>query len=86
VLAQHPLVAAALTTGVADPLLGERVHALVVPRPGAALDEAVLRDWVAERLDKYKRPDAYHFADSLPLGRTGKVDRGALRRRLEGRE
>jgi acyl-CoA synthetase (AMP-forming)/AMP-acid ligase II len=82
-LAQHPLVAAALTTGVSDPLLGERVHALVVPRPGARLDEAALRDWIALRLDKYKRPDSYHFADALPLGRTGKVDRGALRRQIE---
>ena len=32
-----------------------------------------------ERLEKYKVPDRWHFAAELPLGRTGKVDRGRLR-------
>jgi AMP-binding enzyme C-terminal domain len=79
-LAQHPAVAGALTVGVPDPLMGERIHALVVPRSGAEIDEAELRIWVAGRIDRFKQPDTYHFGSELPTGRTGKVDRGALRK------
>jgi len=81
-LAQHPAVAAALTVGVPDPLMGERIHALVVPRSGAEIDEAELRIWVAGRIDRFKQPDTYHFGSELPTGRTGKVDRGALRKTI----
>jgi len=80
-LAQHPAVAAALTTGVPDPILGECIHALVVPRANAGVDEKELREWVAARIEKFKWPDVYHFGDQLPLGGTGKVDRNALRDR-----
>ena len=78
-LAQHPAVAAALTAGVPDPIMGERIHALVVPRSNSGIDEKELREWIAARVEKFKWPDVYHFGDQLPIGRTGKVDRGALR-------
>jgi long-chain acyl-CoA synthetase len=81
VLAQHPGIAAALTVGVADEIAGERIHVLIVPRSGP-IKEKELRRWVAERVEAYKRPDVYHFGTELPLGRTGKVDRDALRQSL----
>ena len=82
VIAQHPAVAAALTVGVADEVTGERIHVLIVPRAGQSLDEKELRHWLSERLEKFKRPDVYHFGAELPTGRTGKVDRDALRRTI----
>jgi long-chain acyl-CoA synthetase len=85
-IAQHPEVSAALSVGVPDAMTGERIHVLVVPRAGRTLDETKLRDWVAERVEKYKRPDVYHFASDLPVGGTGKVDRAALRRSIAGRQ
>ena len=84
-IAQHPDVNAALTAGLPDAVTGERIHVLVVPRAGIRIDEAALRAWVAERVEKYKRPDVYHFASELPVGRTGKVDRNALRRSIAAR-
>lgn len=81
-LASHPAVAAALTVGVPDPVMGERIHALIVPREHEKLEESALRQWMSERVEKFKRPDAYHFGSSLPTGRTGKVDRGALREQI----
>ena len=81
VLIQHPAVAAALTTGVPDPEMGERIHALIVPRPHARIDEKELRTWIAGRVERFKWPDVYHFGRELPTGRTGKVDRSALRDR-----
>ncbi len=85
VLAAHPGVAAALTAGVPDERLGEAVWAIVVPKPGADLTAEALRRWAAERLEKYKVPDAIHVRDALPLGPTGKVQRsGVARAALSG--
>lgn len=81
-LGSYPAVAAALTVGIPDPVMGERIHVLIVPREDQKLDEATLRRWVSERVEKFKRPDVYHFSSSLPTGRTGKVDRGALREQI----
>lgn len=80
--ASHPDVAAALTTGVPDPLLGERIHLLIVPQPGALLDQPALLAWASDKIEKFKLPDVIHFAAELPAGRTGKADRGALRERI----
>jgi len=77
-LSAHPDVAAAMVTGMADAVLGERIHVLVVPRSGSTVTVAALRLHLAGRLEKFKHPDAWHLADALPLGRTGKADRGAL--------
>ena len=82
VLVQHPAVAAALTAGVPDPILGERIHALIVRSAHKSVDEKALREWIAEKIEGFKRPDVYHFADELPIGGTGKVDRNALRDQL----
>jgi long-chain acyl-CoA synthetase len=82
VLAQHPGVAAALTAGVPDAIMGERIHALVVPRANVRLDEKGLREWIAGRIERFKWPDVYHFGPQLPTGRTGKVDRNALREQV----
>lgn len=76
-------VAAALASGVPDPILGERLHVLVVPAPGVAIDAVALRAHAAAHLEKFKQPDRYYVAADLPLGRTGKADRGALRVLIE---
>src|SRR6185437_17084050 len=77
-LAEHPDVAAALCAGVPDERLGEVLHAVVVPRPGAALDAAALRGWLAARTERYKVPDVFYVRDALPSGATGKADRRAV--------
>ena len=38
ILVEHPAVAAALTAGVPDALMGERIHVLIVPRESASID------------------------------------------------
>jgi acyl-CoA synthetase (AMP-forming)/AMP-acid ligase II len=77
-LAEHPGVAAALCAGVADERLGEVIHAVVVPRPGAHLDTAALRAWLTARTERFKVPDVFHFRDALPAGASGKADRRAV--------
>jgi len=77
-LAEHPDVAAALCAGVPDERLGEVIHAVVVPRAGAHLDRAALRDWLLARTERFKVPDVFHVRDALPVGSTGKADRRAV--------
>ena len=79
VFLKHPAVAEAMVTGVPDPLIGERIHILIIARHGAAPSEDELRGWASQWLEKFKMPDVFHFGTALPLGRTGKADRGRLR-------
>jgi long-chain acyl-CoA synthetase len=78
----HPKVAAALAVGRPDQRLGQRIHALIVPRAGG-LGPAELRAFLAGRLEKYKQPDVLYFAGELPAGRTGKADRGRFSAMLD---
>ena len=84
-LAEHPDVAAALCAGVPDERLGEVLHAVVVPRAGAALDTASLRDWLLARTERNKVPEVFYVRDALPSGSTGKADRRAVARLAEGK-
>ena len=81
----HPKVAAALAVGRPDARLGQRIHALVVPRD-ASLTPGELRAFLGERLEKYQQPDVLYFARELPAGRTGKADRGRFAAMLEAGE
>jgi acyl-CoA synthetase (AMP-forming)/AMP-acid ligase II len=83
VLLRHPDVDAAAVLGVTDPEWGERVGAVVVPRPGAALDPADLTAWARERLGTLKSPKVVVFRSELPTTDTGKVLKRALRADLE---
>lgn len=75
--AGHPDVAQALVFGVDDPVWGQRVAMLVVPRAG--LDAEALRGWMTARLAGFKRPRLYAEVPSIPTLPSGKVDRrGAL--------
>ncbi|MFT4096598.1 MAG: fatty acid--CoA ligase family protein, partial [Rhodoblastus sp.] len=83
--AQHQGVAAVLAFGAPDARLGENLHLMIVARD-PQLGEADLRAWAKDRLERFKTPDAFHFVDALPAGRTGKADRAAARLLLEKRE
>lgn len=71
-------VGAAMAVGAPDPILGERIHVLIVPFAGNAIDLAALRTFLCGRLEKYKVPDFFYVGDALPTGRTGKADRREL--------
>lgn len=74
-ICSHADVAAAMAVGIDDPLLGQRIHVLLVPRIGANLGLTALRAHLETRLEKFKHPDAFYLSDVLPLGQTGKADR-----------
>ena len=56
-----------------DEVLGEDVAAVVVARPGAALDPDELKAWTKERVAAYKYPRQIMLVDELPKSPTGKI-------------
>ncbi|WP_420053922.1 AMP-binding enzyme, partial [Escherichia coli] len=63
------------------PVLGERVHAVIVTR--AEVDADSLRAWCAERLSDYKVPETMALtAQPLPRNANGKVIKRQLRESL----
>ncbi|SCL46855.1 class I adenylate-forming enzyme family protein [Micromonospora chersina] len=81
VLAAHPEVRAAAVIGVPDPVAGELPHAYVVPAPGATVTGDELIALVTRELSDTWAPGAVEFLDALPLNRSAKVDKRALRAR-----
>ncbi|MGY1751530.1 class I adenylate-forming enzyme family protein [Blastococcus sp. SYSU D01042] len=79
-LAAHPAVGEVAVIGVADPMMGEKVGAVVVPLPGRTLDAADLVSFARERLADFKVPQ-YVVVRSEPLPRNpgGKVLKPSLR-------
>ncbi|BCQ26444.1 AMP-binding protein [Caballeronia sp. NK8] len=83
-LKQHEAVCDCMVVGAPDDILGERIHALIVPNSGCAIEADTLRAFLSSRLDRFKMPDFIYIADALPIGRTGKADRRELRNMISG--
>ena len=68
-----------------DPVLGERMCACVVPRPGRSLSLAELVTFqLGFEIAKFKLPERLEFFDALPLSGFGKVSKQDLAARLAG--
>jgi len=85
VLARHPLVARCAVIGVAHARWGETVHAVIVPRPGMAVDADSLDRHCRQHLAPYKCPKTYEFLNELPMSAAGKVLKSTLRQNHESR-
>ncbi|HVV40179.1 MAG TPA: class I adenylate-forming enzyme family protein [Nitrobacter sp.] len=85
VLAGHPAVVESAIIAKPCPVLGERVHAVVVRRDDAVGEDA-LRAWCAARLSDYKVPETVVFStEPLPRNANGKVMKRKLREDLAAR-
>ena len=78
-LLEHPSVREAAVTGEADPDLGERIVAWIVPAdPAAPPALETLADHVAGRLAPHKRPRVVRHVGALPRNDMGKIMKRAL--------
>lgn len=79
ILSEDPSVAAAAVIGVPHEVWGEAVKALVVPRPGFAVDVDRLIKLVKARKGSHYAPKSVDTVDHIPVTPLGKPDKKALR-------
>ncbi|MEM7542834.1 MAG: acyl--CoA ligase [Pseudomonadota bacterium] len=82
VLMEHPDVSQAVAFAVRHEKLGEDVAAVVVLHADARVEERDLREFASARLAGFKVPRQIIFAESIPKGPTGKLQRIGLAARL----
>ena len=75
---RHPYVIEACVLGVPDPVYGEEVVALVVPREGANLAPEAVLAHCATSLPDYKSPKEARVVASIPRNDRGKIDRASI--------
>jgi 3-(methylthio)propionyl---CoA ligase len=80
----HPAVAMAAVIGVKHPKWDERPLLFVVRKPGQSVEKQEMLAFLAERVAKWWVPDDVIFLDALPVGGTGKVQKGDLRKEYGG--
>lgn len=81
-IAEHPDVSEVSVYGIPDTRLGEVPCATVMLKKGVQLDEAALRDHLADRLAAFKIPARFYFQyEQLPRIATGKIAKKELRQR-----
>jgi acyl-CoA synthetase (AMP-forming)/AMP-acid ligase II len=86
-IAQMPEVSMSAVIGIPDDAFGERVHAVIVLRPGATLTAQAVTDHCRTLIAGYKCPRSVEFRDQLPLTAAGKLQKFQLREPFwQGRE
>ncbi|HEU4361903.1 MAG TPA: FadD7 family fatty acid--CoA ligase [Mycobacterium sp.] len=78
VLAGHPDVAEVAVFGDPDPIYGETVAAVIVPRPGASPTADQLSGFCRDRLAAFEVPASFQVVGGLPHTAKGSVDRRAV--------
>ncbi len=87
-LSRHPAVAQCAVIGVPDERWGERVHAMIVPRPAASVTADEIQAHCRALIAGYKCPKSMELrSEPLPLSAAGKVLKHELRAPFwEGRD
>lgn len=79
VLYEHPAIAEVAVIGAPDDKWGERVVAIVAPKPGQTVTLDDIHAFAQNRLARYKLPRELRLVDALPRNPTGKVLKHRLR-------
>jgi len=85
-VARHPAVATCAVIGLPDAKWGERVHAVIVLKPGASATDEEIRAHAKELIAGYKCPRSVDFVEALPISSTGKVLKRELRTSYAAKE
>ena len=78
---EMPGVAESAVVGVPHPDFGEAVVAVVVPKPGAALDAGAITATLKGKIANFKVPKKVDVTPDLPRNAMGKVQKNLLRER-----
>jgi 2,3-dihydroxybenzoate---[aryl-carrier protein] ligase len=79
----HPAVLNVACVPMPDPVLGERMCAFVIPKPGRTLTLKEITAFLLDKgLAKFKLPERLELSDDLPLTKFGKVAKNVLTKQL----
>jgi malonyl-CoA/methylmalonyl-CoA synthetase len=79
-----PGVAESAVIGLPHPDFGEAVAAVVIPKPGVAVDPALVLTQLKSSIANFKVPKRIWVLDDLPRNAMGKVQKNVLRDRYRG--
>jgi len=79
-LESNPKVRDVAVIGTPDEALGERVKAFIIPTEPGALTEEEVKEYLKDKLARYKIPEVIEFVEDLPRTMTGKIMKKELRR------
>lgn len=82
-MATHPAVAAVAVVGAPHEKWGEAVHAVVVWRASQEADWGELSELVRAKKGAVHVPKYFYAADKLPITGLGKVDKKAIRLKVQ---
>lgn len=83
-IASHPDIAEVAVVGYPDDVLGEKVCAVVVPKPGATVTlKDVVDHLAAQQIASYKLPERIEVRGELPRNPVGKILKRQLRQELQ---
>jgi 2,3-dihydroxybenzoate-AMP ligase len=75
----HPAVVNVACVPMPDPMLGEKMCAFVILKPGAALTLAQLLDFLKlQEIARFKMPERLEVVNDFPVSTFGKVSKKAL--------
>lgn len=84
ILYRHPNIDKVSVVGMPDPMMGERICAYVVPKPGKHLTFEEMIDFVkSQGASVLLLPERLEIISELPLTEVGKVDKIALSKDIE---
>ncbi len=65
-LLQHPSISQACVVGTPNPVLGESICAVVIPGSGTGISLSEIRDFLKDKVAKYKLPDELSIVSDFP--------------------
>jgi len=80
VIISHGAVAEVSVIGVSDKQWGEAIKAVCVLKPGQAVQAEELREFVASRIARYKKPKHVVFVKALPKTEDNEIDREKVKK------
>lgn len=77
----HSAISNVAVFGVPDAHWGEQIAVAIKLKPGRVAEESELRDFLLERIAKFKMPKYWWFVDEFPTTTSGKVQKFELKAR-----
>ncbi len=75
----HPKIKEVAVVGQPDPALGERVKACIILKEPGTMTAQEVKDYLSDKIAKYKLPEFVEFYDDFPRTPSGKVLKNELK-------